>query len=56
MSFEPPGNQLIFCRADGTALRLAYPNDKLDAIIEQHGFHPINIHGHQHTHAPLGQN
>ncbi|MBJ6361064.1 hypothetical protein JFN88_06990 [Paenibacillus sp. MAHUQ-46] len=45
MSFEQPGNQFIFSRADGTALRLAYPNDKRDAIIEQHGFHPINITG-----------
>ncbi|MEI7027578.1 site-specific integrase [Paenibacillus sp. y28] len=53
VSFELPGNHLVFSRQDGTPLRLAYPNDRLDAIIKQHAFHPINIHGLRHTHASL---
>ncbi|MCY9500040.1 site-specific integrase [Paenibacillus larvae] len=46
-------NHLIFTREDGTPLRLAYANDKLDQLIKSHNIHPITIHGLRHTHASL---
>lgn len=44
---------MIFTRADGVPLRLAYPNDKLKEIIKKHNLHPITVHGLRHTHASL---
>lgn len=46
-------NNLVFTRDDGLPLRLAYPNDKLKALIEKHNLQKINIHGLRHTHASL---
>lgn len=46
-------NHLIFTREDGSALRLAYPNEKLDFVIKKHNLHRITIHGIRHTHASL---
>ncbi|MEJ8546593.1 tyrosine-type recombinase/integrase [Brevibacillus borstelensis] len=46
-------NEMVFTREDGSPLRLAYPNDKLDEIIESHDLHPITVHGLRHTHASL---
>ncbi|TDL62340.1 hypothetical protein E2R56_28985 [Rhodococcus qingshengii] len=38
---------------DGTPIRLAYPNEKLDIVIKKHNLHRITIHGLRHTHASL---
>ncbi|WP_062349876.1 tyrosine-type recombinase/integrase [Bacillus kwashiorkori] len=46
-------NNLVFTRDDGLPLRLAYPNDKLNIVIEKHKLHKISIHGLRHTHASL---
>ncbi|WP_245987506.1 tyrosine-type recombinase/integrase [Ureibacillus endophyticus] len=51
---EIPRNlNLIFSREDGTPIRLAYPNEKLDIVIKKHNLHRITIHGLRHTHASL---
>ncbi|WHY00901.1 site-specific integrase [Neobacillus sp. DY30] len=47
------GNNLVFIRYDGTPLRLAYLNEKLNILIKKHNLHPITIHGLRHTHASL---
>jgi integrase len=47
------GNKMVFTRDDGTPLRLAYPNEKLDIVIKKHNLHRITIHGLRHTHASL---
>ncbi|MDF2606967.1 MAG: integrase [Bacillales bacterium] len=44
---------IVFTKADGSPLRLAYPNEKLNIIIKKHKLHPITIHGLRHTHASL---
>ena len=44
---------MVFTRDDGTPLRLAYPNEKLDSVIKKHKLHRITIHGLHHTHASL---
>ncbi|WP_437341872.1 tyrosine-type recombinase/integrase [Cytobacillus gottheilii] len=46
-------NKMVFTRDDGTPLRLAYPNEKLDIVIKKHNLHRITIHGLRHTHASL---
>lgn len=46
-------DHMIFTRLDGTPIRLAYPNDKLDEIITNHKLHSITVHGLRHTHASL---
>ncbi|QGQ44027.1 site-specific integrase [Metabacillus sediminilitoris] len=46
-------NNIIFTRPDGTPLRLAYLNEKLNILIKRHNLHPITIHGLRHTHASL---
>lgn len=46
-------NKIIFTRDDGSPLRLAYPNEKLDIVIKKHSLHRITIHGLRHTHASL---
>ncbi|QWU15714.1 Site-specific recombinase XerD [Paenibacillus sophorae] len=50
---NPTDDRLIFTREDGTPIRLAYPNDKLNEIIENHKLHSITVHGLRHTHASL---
>ncbi|MFJ7995473.1 tyrosine-type recombinase/integrase [Peribacillus frigoritolerans] len=47
------GNNLVFTRGDGTPLRLAYLNEKLNIVTKKHSLHPITIHGLRHTHASL---
>lgn len=51
LSFD--NNEYLFIRNDGSPLRLAYPNDKLEEIIRVHDLHPITVHGLRHTHASL---
>lgn len=46
-------NNIVFTRTDGTPLRLAYLNEKLNSLVKRHNFHPITIHGLRHTHASL---
>lgn len=46
-------NKMVFTRDDGTPLRLAFPNEKLDIVIKKHNLHRITIHGLRHTHASL---
>jgi integrase len=46
-------NKMIFFRDDGSPLRLAYPNEKLNIVIKKHKLHRITIHGLRHTHASL---
>lgn len=46
-------NKMVFTRDDGSPLRLAYPNEKLDIVIKKHNLHRITIHGLRHTHASL---
>jgi integrase len=50
---DDDGNKMVFTRDDGTPLRLAYPNEKLDIVIKKHNLHRITIHGLRHTHASL---
>lgn len=44
---------IVFTRTDGTPLRLAYLNEKLNILVKRHNLHPITIHGLRHTHASL---
>lgn len=44
---------MIFTREDGTPIRLAYPNDKLNEIIRSNKLPKITVHGLRHTHASL---
>lgn len=46
-------NNIVFIREDGTPIRLANPNEKLDIVIKKHNLHRITIHGLRHTHASL---
>lgn len=46
-------NNNVFTRDDGTPMRLAYPNEKLNSLIKTYNFQPITIHGLRHTHASL---
>ena len=46
-------NKMVFTREDGSPMRLAYPNEKLDIVIKKHNLHRITIHGLRHTHASL---
>ncbi len=46
-------NNMVFTREDGSPLRLAYLNEKLDTLIKKHNLHRINIHGFRHSHASL---
>lgn len=46
-------DRMIFTREDGTPIRLAYPNDKLNEIIRSNNLHKITVHGLRHTHASL---
>lgn len=46
-------HKVVFDRDDGSPMRLAYPNDKLTALIKKHNLHKITIHGLRHTHASL---
>ncbi|WP_420491904.1 tyrosine-type recombinase/integrase [Neobacillus niacini] len=46
-------NKVVFTRDDGSPLRLAYLNEKLDIVIKKHTLHRITIHGLRHTHASL---
>lgn len=46
-------NNIVFTRHDGTPLRLAYLNEKLNILIKKHKLHPITIHVLRHTHASL---
>ncbi|HCC3140655.1 site-specific integrase [Niallia sp. Sow4_A1] len=46
-------NKVVFDRDDGSPMRLAYPNEKLAALIKKHNLHKITIHGLRHTHASL---
>jgi len=46
-------NKVVFDRDDGSPIRLAYPNEKLAALIKKHDLHKITIHGLRHTHASL---
>ncbi|MGG3943019.1 site-specific integrase [Peribacillus psychrosaccharolyticus] len=45
--------KMVFTRDDGSPLRLAYPNEKLEIVIKKHQLHRITIHGLRHTHASL---
>lgn len=53
MNLTQDNNEYLFIREDGTPLRVAYANDKLDEIIRIHSLHPITVHGLRHTHASL---
>ncbi|MEH7610764.1 site-specific integrase [Gottfriedia acidiceleris] len=44
---------MVFTRDDGSPMRLAYPNEKLDILIRKHKLHRITVHGFRHTHASL---
>lgn len=46
-------DMFIFTREDGSPLRLAYPNEKLNIMIKKHSLHQLTIHGLRHTHASL---
>ncbi|UOQ44583.1 site-specific integrase [Halobacillus salinarum] len=46
-------DDIVFTRAEGTPLRSAYLNEKLNIIIKKHNLHRITIHGLRHTHASL---
>ncbi|WP_435799489.1 tyrosine-type recombinase/integrase [Peribacillus asahii] len=46
-------NNIVFTRSDGSPLRLAYLNEKLNGLVKQHNLHPITIHELRHTHASL---
>jgi integrase len=46
-------NNMAFTREDGSPIRLAYPNEKLNIVVKKHNLHPITIHGLRHTHASL---
>jgi integrase len=46
-------NNMVFIRDDGSPLRLAYPNEKLNSVMNKHKLHRITIHGLRHTHASL---
>lgn len=46
-------DRMVFTREDGTPIRLAYPNDKLNEIIRSNNLHKITVHGLRHTHASL---
>ncbi|MDH2334246.1 site-specific integrase [Paenibacillus polymyxa] len=46
-------DRMVFTREDGTPIRLAYPNDKLNEIIRSNKLHKITVHGLRHTHASL---
>lgn len=46
-------HNFVFTRDDGSPLRLAYPNEKLDIVIKKHNLHRITIHGLRHSHASL---
>lgn len=45
--------QKVLTRENGRPLRLAYPNEKLDAFIKKYKLHRITVHGFRHTHASL---
>ncbi|WP_336078563.1 site-specific integrase [Paenibacillus sp. 203] len=49
----PNDDRMVFTREDGTPIRLAYPNDKLNEIIRSNNLHKITVHGLRHTHASL---
>lgn len=42
---------MVFIRDDGSPLRLAYPNEKLNSVMNKHKLYRITIHGSRHTHA-----
>jgi integrase len=44
---------MIFTCSDGSPIRLAYSNEKLNIVIKKHQLHKITIHGLHHTHASL---
>ncbi|MFC5793490.1 tyrosine-type recombinase/integrase [Thalassorhabdus alkalitolerans] len=46
-------DDIVFTRDEGTPLRSAYLNEKLNIIIKKHTLHRITIHGLRHTHASL---
>jgi integrase len=46
-------NNMLFTRDDGSPLRLAYLNEKLEIVIKKHNLHRITIHGLRHTHASI---
>lgn len=46
-------NKFIFTREDGSPMRLAYLNEKLDILIKKYNLHRITVHGFRHTHASL---
>lgn len=50
---KPSEDNIVFTRSDGSPIRLAYLNEKLNSLIKRHSLHPITIHGLRHTHASL---
>ncbi|KSU78471.1 Site-specific recombinase XerD [Fictibacillus enclensis] len=46
-------NNVVFTRENGSPMRLAYLNEKLNIVIKKHQLHRITIHGLRHTHASL---
>lgn len=53
VSLERSNNKLVFTRSDGSPIRLAYPNDKLNSLIKKYELYPITVHDLRHTHASL---
>lgn len=52
-ALEPSHTDMLFTREDGTPIRLAYLNDRLDDLIRKHNLKPVTVHGLRHTHASL---
>lgn len=51
--YLPQKNNNVFTRNDNAPMRLAYPNEKLNILINKHSLHHITIHGLRHSHASL---
>lgn len=43
----------VFTREDGTPIRMPYPNERLNILIEKGNLPEITVHGLRHTHASL---
>ena len=43
----------IFARADNTPIRLPYPNERLNILIDKGKLPDLTVHGLRHTHASL---
>lgn len=48
-----PNKSFVFEREYNIPIRLPYPNERLNILIENGQLHPITVHGLRHTHASL---